>query len=156
MKTKINQIDSLDDVLSYQTPVITGVDITINSVAGFPAKFKLDTPLTGAITVNTLPLRNPDGTDVTELEVGLYEVLADATFFTLRASGGTPEAIYGKRDGPEITLVNSKGQPVVIKQGEYTYMNETVALFLTNPIETIYDITNPVQVVNAAYDTRGI
>lgn len=147
----------------YQTPTVVAQEIRVTKPSSSNIiKFQLTSAVTGgAITISldggatSFPLYEEDGvTAITSLDIGFQEVVYATSFFTLRPKG-ILEAIYGKRDGAEITLVNSKGQPVVIKQGEYAYMNETVALFLTSPIETIYDRTTPVQVVNAAYDTSG-
>lgn len=147
----------------YQTPTVVSQEIQVSKPSDSAIiKFKLSASVSGgAITISTdggstsLPLVEEDGTTaVTSLDIGIYEVVYATSFFILK-SKGAKEAIYGKRDGTEITLVDSKGVDVKIKENEYIYMNENTQLVLDNPTVNVYDRTTPVQVVNSAYDTSG-
>lgn len=139
MKTKINQIDGLDLVLQYQEATVVASDIQVEQVGTLPIKFKLLADVSGTVTVNGLPLKDTDGVAVTSLENGLYEVVYDTGFFTLKSSGGSLESIYGKRVLSEITLKNSKAQDVKVKQGEFIYLNEDAQLVLDNVTNNSYD-----------------
>jgi hypothetical protein len=89
---------------TYQTPTIAGEQIRITKQSDANRLyFKLDDNLTGGnITISTdggateKPLQDVDGNPVTLLEKGFVEVVADATFFTLRnrgISGGDKQAL---------------------------------------------------------------
>ena len=82
----------------FEYPVATVVSREIrvtklgtNSVT----RFKLESAIANGTVISvsldggttSKPLKNIDTTDVLELEAGFYEVIADATFFTLRTSG---------------------------------------------------------------------
>jgi hypothetical protein len=79
----------------YQTPTIVGTQIQISQQSDSSRLyFKLDAALSGGnITISTdagateLPLVDIDGVAITQLEKGFVEVVADATFFTLRNRG---------------------------------------------------------------------
>lgn len=79
----------------YQTPTISNTHIQLVKHSDTKIlKFKLDADLTGNITISTdagateKPLVDTDGTQVTDLDKGFVEVVADADFFTLRNKGG--------------------------------------------------------------------
>lgn len=155
MKTKIDQIDGLELALQYQTAVVVGSDIQVTDTGGLPIKFKLTSDVSGTITVNALPLKDVDGTAITSLENGLYEVVYDTGFFTLKPSGGGETNFLMKYDGSNQTLLDLKGSPVNVNVGDYVYneFNYTKLLGAENLLNI--DKTTPVQVVNAAYDTSG-
>lgn len=85
--------------LSYQTPTIVGSQIQIIKYSNVNRLyFKLDTNLTGNITISLdggateKPLKDIEGIQLTELEKGFVEVVADASFFTLRSGSGLSSA----------------------------------------------------------------
>ena len=90
---------------------MVGQQIRISKLgASLISKFYLSTPVTGgAITISTdggatsKPLVDIEEVALTELDAGFYEVIADATFFTLKPSGikfignaGVADVLIGK------------------------------------------------------------
>lgn len=78
----------------YQIPTIVGTQIRINRLSDTNRLFfKLDADLTGDITISTdsgtteKPLVDFDEKQITHLEKGFVEVVADADFFILRNRG---------------------------------------------------------------------
>lgn len=78
----------------YQIPTIEGTQIRINRLSNTDRLFfKLDNDLTGDITISTdsgatdKPLLDIEENQVTQLEKGFVEVVADADFFILRNRG---------------------------------------------------------------------
>ena len=78
----------------YQIPTIVGTQIRINRLSNTDRLFfKLDADLTGNITISTdsgatdKPLVDIDENQITQLEKGFVEVVADASFFILRNRG---------------------------------------------------------------------
>lgn len=79
----------------YQIPSIVGAQIRLNRLSNTNRLFfKLENDLTGDITISTdngetsKPLQDIEGNQITQLDKGFVEVVADATFFTLRNKGG--------------------------------------------------------------------
>ena len=113
MKTKINQIDGLDNVISdleYKEVTIVGSQIrVVQESASMIIKFRLTAPITGAITISTdagvtsIALKDGEGNDVTELQAGLHEVAYVTPFFILRSAGGL-QKFYG--DGSDGIIPN--------------------------------------------------
>ena len=99
-----------DVVFKYQDPVVVGNLIKLSNKGNSSRLyFKLGADVTGASIlistddgVTSKPLREIDGTPVTSLEAGFAEVVADATFFTLRNRG-----ISAKDKQALIDVVNS-------------------------------------------------
>lgn len=78
----------------YQTPIIVGTQIRLIKRSNTDRQnFKLDTDLTGNITISTdggvteKNLIDIDGVQLTHLEKGFVEVVAHANFFILRNRG---------------------------------------------------------------------
>lgn len=78
----------------YQIPTIVGTQIRINRLSDTNRLFfKLDADLTGDITISTdggtteKPVVDVDQNQITQLEKGFVEVVADASFFILRNRG---------------------------------------------------------------------
>ncbi|MEK4146427.1 hypothetical protein NST02_04965 [Robertmurraya sp. FSL W8-0741] len=78
----------------YQVPNIVGTQIRINKLSNTNRLFfRLDDNLTGNITISTdggatsKPLQDIDGSQITQLDKGFVEVVADANFFILRNRG---------------------------------------------------------------------
>lgn len=95
------EFDDLDEKVTthladnmYQIPTIEGTQIRINRLSNTDRLFfKLDADLTGDITISTdsgatdKPLLDIEENQVTQLEKGFVEVVADADFFILRNRG---------------------------------------------------------------------
>lgn len=100
-----NEIDTHKADNEYQTPTIVGTQIQITKQSSTSRLyFKLVSDLTGgAITISldggstSKPLQDVEGNVISELKKGFVEVIADATFFTLRnrGSGGIKNTING-------------------------------------------------------------
>lgn len=96
-KNELNKdLNDLIDSLDVQTPTIIGGNQIRLKGSTLTRKygFELNSTLTGTLTVSIdngttiLPLREGDKvTQVTTLEPGYYEVIANAGFFTLNSSG---------------------------------------------------------------------
>jgi hypothetical protein len=101
VSTLSQNMDTIDAVmanrLEYLNSTVVGRQIRFSGFQNVQAlRFKLDAnivvgtvisiSLDGGIT--SKPLKDIANTDILELEKGFYEVIADATFFTLRPSGG--------------------------------------------------------------------
>lgn len=78
----------------YQIPTVVGKQIRINKLSNTNRLFfKLGADLTGDITISTdngateKPLVDFEGVQLTSLEKGFVEVVADANFFILRSRG---------------------------------------------------------------------
>jgi len=94
----------------YQIPNIVGTQIRINKLSNTNRLFfRLDDNLTGNITISTdggatsKPLQDIDGNQITQLDKGFVEVVADANFFILRNRGG---ALSGEDLSSLITSIN--------------------------------------------------
>ena len=89
-----NQITNFKHDYNYQTPVISGTQIRLTNPSNVSRLvFKLDTTLNGNITISTdggttsKNLVDVDGVQVTSLDKGFVEVVAESNFFILRNSG---------------------------------------------------------------------
>jgi Phage-related tail fibre protein len=94
IETQIGNINSQVEDYEYQTPTINGAQIQLVKHSDTNIlKFKLDSDLSGAITISldggatSKNLVDVDGVQLTTLEKGFVEVVADANFFTLRNKG---------------------------------------------------------------------
>ncbi|MBV4427192.1 phage tail protein [Clostridium tyrobutyricum] len=95
VKGNADDIEAYKQDYEYQTPTISNTQIQLVKHSDTNIlKFKLDYDLSGNITISTdagateKPLVDTDGTQITDLEKGFVEVVADADFFTLRNKGG--------------------------------------------------------------------
>lgn len=122
---QIKQLKKYDDAhkadYTYQTPTIVGTQIRIKQESDSNRLyFKLDNTLIGSsITISLdggiseLPLKDVEGNNVTELEKGFVEVVAEANFFTLRPKGGK------KIDDVDYTITSQGGQ-FFIPKGQHS------------------------------------
>lgn len=92
-------VEDFQNDYEYQTPTIAGTQIRLQKRSNTNIlKFKLDSDLSGTITISldegttSKSLVDVDGTQVTSLEKGFVEVVADASFFILRSRGGLSSA----------------------------------------------------------------
>jgi hypothetical protein len=112
-----NNFDVIDSVvanrLNYEPTTVVGRQIRFAGNSGIAThRFKLDANIVaGAVIsisldggVTSKNLKDVEGVDILELEKGFYEVIADATFFTLRPSGGGLKSFFG--DGSDGTIPN--------------------------------------------------
>jgi hypothetical protein len=108
-----DKIDDFAEDYEYQTPTVTGTQIQLIKKSDTKIlKFKLSNDLTGGnITISTdagatnKPLVDTDGTQVTSLEKGFVEVVADADFFTLHSKGlssGDKQALIDIANNAEV------------------------------------------------------
>lgn len=95
VKGNSDDIKALKQDYEYQAPTISNTQVQLVKHSDTNIlKFKLDSNLSGNITISTdagateKPLVDTDGTQVASLEKGFVEVVADADFFTLRNRGG--------------------------------------------------------------------
>jgi len=135
----------------YQIPVISGTQIRINRLSNTNRLFfQLSSDLTGgAITISTdggttsKPLQDVDGNAVTVLEKGFVEVVADATFFTLRNRGISATQ---KQQLIDITN-NAEANQSTIKTNIATGLNTGTGSSLTSSSSWI-DIQNIINNMN--------
>jgi hypothetical protein len=89
-------LSNFEDDFEYPLATVVSRQIQIPKLGtNKVSRFKLDSSISlgSDITISldngdtSLPLQNIEGVDILELEKGFYEVIADATFFTLRPSG---------------------------------------------------------------------
>ena len=139
-ETKLNLVAAINEVYrkfnehkadyAYQTPTIVGTQIRISKQSNTDRLyFRLDNTLIGSsITISLdggiseLPLKDVEGNNVTELEKGFVEVVAEANFFTLRPRGGK------KIDDVDYTITSQGGQ-FVIPKGQHSGNGVVKALF---------------------------
>jgi hypothetical protein len=98
VSTVVTNLSNFEDDFEYPLATVVSREIQIPKLGtNKVSRFKLDADIaTGAsITISldggatSLPLRNIANEAILELEKGFYEVIADATFFTLRPSGAS-------------------------------------------------------------------
>ena len=104
VQQNINKTTQLD----WQIATVVGREIQVSKPTSLKSvKFQLESDIVAGtvITISTdggvssLPLKDIEEADILELEKGFYEVIADATFFTLRPSGGNSFGAYAKYEG---------------------------------------------------------
>ena len=95
-ETDISTLQSETNQLDWQTATVVDREIQVSRPTNLKSvKFQLEADIVSGTVINistdggvsSLPLKDIDEVDILELEKGFYEVIADATFFTLRPSG---------------------------------------------------------------------
>ena len=131
-----NDLDSFFGQYEYQTAVVSSRTIQLNAPSNsrrlpFILNDSIETGTTINVSVDngttSLPLRNFDGTDVTQLDAGLLEVLAEATFFTLVSKKG---------------ISQSDLQPLINVANEYESNEQTLRQAYVNTINALYPNAN--------------
>lgn len=130
----------------YQIPNIVGTQIRINKLSNTNRLFfRLDDNLTGNITISTdggatsKPLQDIDGNQITQLDKGFVEVVADANFFILRNRG-----LGGADKQALIDIVNeAERNESDVKSNLITVVNEKVGSALL-PNAPWIDIQNAI------------
>lgn len=131
IENKLSEVDtSIEDVqqdidehladYAYQTPTIVGTQIRISKQSNTNRLyFKLDNDLVGGITISldggvtSKPLQDFEGVQLTELEKGFVEVIANASFFTLIPKGG-------KKVADVDYIITSQGGQFFIPKGVHS------------------------------------
>ena len=94
----INEVEAETTQLDWQTATVDDREIQVSKPTTLKSvKFQLEADIVAGTVVSistdggvtSLPLKDIDEVDILELEKGFYEVIADATFFTLRPSGNS-------------------------------------------------------------------
>lgn len=131
-------IDDTITQLDWQTATVDTREIRVTKPSTLKTvKFQLTSDIvTGTVIkistdggTSSLPLKNEAEEDVLELEKGFYEVIADATFFTLRSKGGLKEFFGDGSDGVLNTTgnlqltVDVEDVTTVVKQYESITIN---------------------------------
>lgn len=95
VKSDVDGLKKLASDYEYQTPTIVDAQIQlVKQSTTNVIKFRLTDTLSGNVTISidggltSHPLLDIEGLQLTELEKGFVEVVADATFFILRSRGG--------------------------------------------------------------------